>query len=260
MPIHFDFPFILTAIVLISGFIALLDKLFLAKRRVEKSIETPWYIEYANSFFPILFTVLIIRSFIIQPYRVPTGSLEPTVAPGDFILVNQFAYGLRLPVLNTKIYAVGEPKLGDIVLFHWPVDTSIIFVKRVIGTPGDHVVYQNKQLTINGKIAPQKEVGLALDYEITPPAVVHHRTENLPNGINHSIFIRSNKNEDESFDLIVPDGEYFMMGDNRDNSGDSRYWGFVPEENLIGKVFASWMSWDSINHTVRWERIGKKIQ
>lgn len=259
MPIHFDFPFLLTAVVIVSGFIALLDKLFLAKRRKENDLIKPWYIEYANSFFPILLVVLLIRSFIVQPYRVPSGSLEPTVAPGDFIAVNQFVYGLRLPVLNTKVYAIGEPKLGDIALFHWPVDTSTILVKRFIGMPGDHIEYKNKQLIINGKIAPQKELGLALDYEVTPPATVHQRMETLPNGVEHAIFINPKRNNDENFDLIVPDGSYFVMGDNRDNSNDSRYWGFVPEENLIGKVFASWMSWDSINHTVRWNRIGKKI-
>jgi len=205
------------------------------------------------------FIVLLIRSFLVQPYRVPTGSLEPTIAPGDFIAANQFAYGLRLPVLNAKIWSFGEPKVGDIALFRWPVDTGKILIKRVIGTPGDHIVYQNKKLTINDQLLKQEELGLDLDGENIPPSIVHRIKEQLPNGNSHLIFVRSDRNNDQSLDFTVPKGSYFMMGDNRDNSDDSRYWGFVPEENLIGKAFVVWMSWDSQNHTVRWKRIGEKI-
>jgi len=191
---------------------------------------------------------------------VPTGSLEPTILPGDFIAVSQFSYGLRLPVLNYKIFKTWEPKRGDITLFRWPKQPSIVFVKRVVGVPGDHVVYRNKILTINGTIARQILLGHALDIEPEQvPIAVQIKLENLL-GVKHKIFVRSQGGNVTSFDLVVPQGFYFMMGDNRDNSDDSRDWGFVPEQNLIGKALVIWMSWDSVRNRVRWHRIGTKIK
>ncbi|NNM58223.1 MAG: signal peptidase I [Legionellales bacterium] len=252
-----DFPLILTIAVLVTGFIALCDILFFAKKRPAKR-KPNFLIEYSRSLFPVLFIVLVIRSFIVQPFRVPTGSLEPTVMPGDFIAVNQFAYGLRLPVLNTKIIPIGEPKRGDIVVFRWPVDPRIDFVKRVVGLPGDHVVYRDKVLYINEKEATQTLVGQNVDVEPTGNISVQEYEEDL-NGVKHDIFINPNGGEMQDVDVIVPAGHYFMMGDNRDSSADSREWGFVPEENLIGKGFFIWMSWNSENHKVQWKRIGTVI-
>ncbi len=235
-----DFPLILTVAVIITGVIALIDILFFAKKRTAQ--QKPNFIfEYSRSLFPVLLIVLVIRSFIIQPFRVPTGSLEPTVMPGDFIAVNQFAYGLRLPVLNTKIIPVGEPKTGDIVVFRWPVDTRIDFVKRVIGVPGDRISYRNKVLFVNGKEAMQTLVGQSVDVEPNGNVSVQEYEENL-NGVKHDILINPNGGETQDFDVLVPPGRYFMMGDNRDNSADSRDWGFVPEENLIGKGFLIWIA------------------
>ncbi|MCK4607957.1 MAG: signal peptidase I [Gammaproteobacteria bacterium] len=256
---HIDFPLILTLLVLISGVIALLDIIFWAKKRNKKQ-KKPIVIEYSRSFFPILLIVLVIRSFLIQPYRVPTGSLEPTILPGDFIAVSQFAYGLRLPVLNYKIVKIGEPKRGDIALFRWPENPSIIFIKRVVGVPGDHIVYRNKILKINGVIARQKLIGNALDVEPDSlPVPVQKKMENLL-GVKHSIFVQNQGGDLKTVDTIVPKGFYFMMGDNRDASDDSRYWGFVPEQNLVGKAFVTWMSWNSEGHSIRWHRIGKTIR
>jgi len=257
MNIYFDFPLVLTSLTIISGLIALIDILFFASKRKKTKKKQPLVFEYSRSFFPILLVVLIIRSFIVQPYRVPTGSLVPTILPGDFIAVNQFAYGLRLPVLNNKIVSIGEPKRGDIVLFRWPLDPSVIFVKRVIGIPGDHIVYKNKTLTINGIEAKQQflDKDLSVNSNDKIPAVVFRKTENLL-GINHQIFVRKVGGQNQYFDIIVPEGQYFMMGDNRDDSDDSRYWGFVPESNLIGKAFLVWMSFDSQNHCIKWNRIG----
>lgn len=258
MTISFDVPLILTLLTLISGIIALIDILFLAKKRAKD--EKPKHIfEYARSFFPVFLLVLIIRSFIIQPYRVPTGSLEPTVMPGDFIVVNQFAYGLRLPVLRTKIYNVGEPKRGDIVLFYYPKDDSTIYVKRVIGLPGDHIAYHDKVLTINGDRIWQTPMGMDLDVESNYVIPVQVKMEVLGN-VEHRIFVKPGYKLGESFDLVVPENNYFMMGDNRDDSADSREWGFVPEKNIIGKAFGVWMSWDSDKSGVRWDRIGKGIK
>ena len=207
---------------------------------------------------------------MVQPYRVPTGSLEPTVIPGDLILVNQFAYGLRMPVWMKTLVSIGEPKKGQIALFYWPVNPRITFVKRVIGVPGDHISYINKVLTINGKKATQKFIGYSTDTNGGPTWRVAIYEENL-NGVKHKIYVcpkgsvncPSDSRPHNFYNLVVPKGEYFMMGDNRDNSDDSRDWGFVPERNLIGKALFVWMSWDSSakNWTkkIRWSRIGTKL-
>lgn len=258
MPIHFDFPFILTALVIVTGLVALADILVFSKKRSEAA-KMPYVIEFARSFFPALLLVWIIRSFIIQPYRVPTGSLEPTVLPGDFIAVKQFSYGLRLPVINQKIVSVRNPKRGDIALFYYPVDTSKLFVKRVIGLPGDHIVYKDKTLTINGKPMIQQYIGKAINIEEDGTSEVDQRIENL-DGIKHNIFVKPYVIDPVDIDVVVPAGHYFMMGDNRDDSDDSRSWGFVPDRNLIGQAFGIWMSWDSQDHRIRWNRVGKAVK
>lgn len=258
MNINFDIPLILTLLVLISGVLALIDLIFLAKKR-QKDEKPKLVFEYARSFFPVLLLVLLIRSFLIQPYKVPTGSLEPTIMPGDFIAVNQFSYGLRLPVFRTKIYNIGEPKRGDITLFYFPGDNKTIYVKRVIGVPGDHISYQNKVLSINGDRAWQVPLGMDLDIEGNYSVPVQVRTEQL-DGVTHKIFVKPGFRPGENFDIVVPSGHYFMMGDNRDDSDDSRDWGFVPEANIIGKAFGVWMSWDSEKSGVRWNRIGEGIK
>lgn len=259
MPIYIDFPFILTMAVIVVGVIALADVLVFANRRVAiNETKVPYIIEFSRSFFIPLLLVWIIRSFIVQPYRVPTGSLEPTVLPGDFIVVKQFSYGLRLPIFNTKIVKVGEPKRGDIALFHYPVDPKVTFVKRVIGLPGDHIVYKNNILYVNGKEMKQKYIGKGVDIEqggIT--SEVDQYIEDL-DGVKHSIFLKPSASSIET-DVKVPEGHYFMIGDNRNESLDSRYWGFVPDIMLVGKAFGIWMSWDSINNSIRWNRLGRPL-
>lgn len=256
----FDFAFYLTLAVLITGVLTLLDVLVLARKRLASGAKQSMLVEYARAFFPILLIVWVLRSFLIQPYRVPTGSLEPTIMPGDFIAVNQFDYGLRLPVINKKVISISEPKRGDIALFRWPVNPKVVFVKRVIGLPGDHIVYKNKVLYINGVEAKQKFIKKTVDYGNAPgqTRVVYKMQENL-NGVKHDIFIQPVGGETRNYDLIVPPHEYFMMGDNRDDSDDSRSWGFVPEKNLIGKAFGIWMSWDPVHHRIRWNRIGMGV-
>jgi signal peptidase I len=255
--IAFDVPCVLTALVLLTGLISLGDLLFFSKKRAADK-KMPVVIEYARSFFPIFLLVLMIRTFVIQPYRVPTGSLVPTVLPGDFIVVKQYSYGLRLPVLNTKIFKVGEPKRGDIALFRYPNDINTLFVKRVIGLPGDHVVYRNKTLTINNERIWQTPFGMDIDIEAGFAIPVQIRVENLGQ-VSHKIFVKPGFKEWENIDVVVPQGSYFMMGDNRDSSNDSREWGVVPEANLVGKAFGIWMSWDPERKSIRWQRIGKQI-
>ena len=261
MNLSVDFPFILTSLVLLSGIISLADILFLAKRRAIAGKKMSWLVEYSRSFFFVLLLVWIIRSFIFQPYRVPTGSLEPTILPGDFIAVSQFSYGLRLPVIHAEILDISKTKTGQIVLFRWPVDPKILFVKRVIGVPGDHIVYKNKTLYINGKEMKQTYISEGADIEPgEEPQIVTIKQEDL-NGVKHLIQLAVKGGETENFDIAVPKDMYFMMGDNRDDSDDSRMWGFVPENNLVGKAFGIWMSWDSEAkwgiHKIRWLRIGR---
>jgi len=257
---NFNFAFYLTLAVLITGVITLLDVLLLRKHRADSGAKQSAIVEYSRAFFPILLIVWVLRSFVIQPYRVPTGSLEPTVMPGDFIAVSQFSYGLRFPVFNTKFLNISEPHRGDIALFRWPVNPKIVFVKRVIGLPGDHIIYKNKVLTINGVEAKQKFIKKTYDYGNGPGQKrrVYEMQENL-DGVKHDIYIQPIGGETRNYNLTVPPHEYFMMGDNRDNSDDSRSWGFVPEQNLIGKAFGIWMSWNPVQHRVRWNRIGKGL-
>lgn len=245
-----DFLSVLTVLTLLSGAIYLIDILLFARKRLAIHGKMPIIIDYARSFFPVLLIVLIIRSFLIQPFRVPSPSLEPTVQPGDFVAVSQFSYGLRLPLLYKKIVKIGEPKRGDIAVFRYPPNPSINFVKRVIGLPGDHVVYKNKQLIINNKLMPQQKIREEKNLEI--------RQENLE-GIKHLIQIQPHFDPSGDYDVVVPKGHYFMMGDNRDGSADSRFWGFLPEENLVGKAFIVWFNWDSRDYKFHWSRMGTRL-
>lgn len=254
----FNFEFFLTIAVIISGVIALADILIFAPIRQRKNIAHPSVlIEYARSFFPILLLVLLLRSFLAEPFRIPSGSEKPDLLIGDFIVSNKFSYGIRLPVLHKKIIAIGEPKRGDIMVFLWPKDTSTYFIKRVIGLPGDVITYKDKVLTINGQVAPQTLLGVQTDHDANEKWRVLLKRENLL-GVQHDIYLRPDQLATD-FSVTVPPGNYFVMGDNRDNSLDSRYWGFVPEKDLIGKAIWVFFSWDNERHRVRWHRLGMRI-
>ncbi|OGO95560.1 MAG: signal peptidase I [Coxiella sp. RIFCSPHIGHO2_12_FULL_44_14] len=252
-----DFTFYLTVAILVTGGVTIVNWLYgVKKRRVQGIIKPAVFIEYSRALLPVLLVVWIIRSFVIQPYRVPTGSLEPTVLPGDFIAAQPLTYGIRLPILDVMVVPTGKPQRGDIALFRWPKDPRLIFVKRIIGLPWDHLVYRHKTLYINGK--EQKQILLSHTYDVDPigyERIVDVREENLM-GVRHAIYIQPRGGETHNYDLTVPAGHYFVMGDNRDNSEDSRQWGFVPEKNLIGRALGVWMSWDPIRHHIRWDRIG----
>lgn len=250
-----NFALILVVLSFITGFFYLLDVLFLAKKRAS-SVKPNKLIEYSRSFFPVFFIVLLLRSFLFEPFRIPSGSLEPTLLVGDFVAVNKFSYGFRLPVIETKIISLSNPKTGDVAVFRWPPNPSYDYIKRVIGVPGDKISYHNKVLSINGIEAKQSFVKYTVD-ESSGRAVSLYQ-ENL-NGVTHDIFIRSDVAAVD-FDVLVPEGQYFMMGDNRDDSADSRFWGFVPDSHLRGKAFLVWMSWNSKLGTVRWSNLGKMIR
>ena len=196
-------------------------------------------VEYARSFFPILFAVLLLRSFLFEPFQIPTGSMIPTLNIGDFIVVNKFAYGLRLPVTGTRILDIGEPKRGDVMVFIPPHDPNY-FIKRVIGLPGDHIRYADNVVYVNGEALPQQSVGL-----LREKGVMHSRE--TVGGVTHDIYTAASQRFNRVYDwlqpegMVIPEGSYFMMGDNRDNSSDSRYWGPASEARIVGKAVAVWM-------------------
>lgn len=263
----FDFAAILVGLTALTGVIWLIDHLLFARRRNEAATATgnekkePLLVEYAKSFFPVILIVLVVRSFLAEPFRIPSSSMMPTLLIGDFILVNKFAYGLRWPVLDKKFIEVGEPARGDVVVFRYPKNPTQDYIKRVIGMPGDEVVYRNKTLFVNGTAVPQDPMGTYIGEgsgrDMTGMELKNERLENAE----HRILQRSAAHFLPQGEGLwkVPAGHYFVMGDNRDNSEDSRYWGFVPEENLVGKAFLVWMNWDGRNGGIDFERLGTVI-
>jgi signal peptidase I len=249
-----NFAFWLLLLSVITGVIYLLDIIFWANKR-NPDQKPRRLIEYSRSFFPVFIIVLLLRSFLVEPFRIPSGSLEPTLLVGDFLAVNKFSYGLRLPVWEKKVIPIANPKTGEIAVFRWPPDPSFDYIKRVIGTPGDKVSYHNKILSINGHPMKQTFIEYTTD-ESSGKAVAKYR-ENL-NGVEHDIYVRPDVPAVD-FEVEVPKGQYFMMGDNRDDSADSRFWGFVNDEYLRGKAFIVWMSWNGKADTIRWSRIGHLI-
>lgn len=219
-------------------------------------LKQPTWIEYSGSFFPVIALVFFLRSFLYEPFKIPSSSMVPTLVIGDLILVNKFTYGVRLPIVNKKIIDINNPQRGDVMVFKYPKDPSLDYIKRVIGVPGDKIVYQNKRLTINGKHASYQPLADYLDEEhltyskqfIESLGDVFHKIlndERAPSYVqNPDPFPQHNlcTYNAEGFSCTVPAGHYFMMGDNRDNSLDSRFWGFVPEENIVGKAFFVWMN------------------
>jgi len=273
MKIYFDFSTILVIVTLLTLLIWLMDIWFFRAKRVQKvmlgrsekalegekiEIPEPKIVEYSRSFFPVLLIVLILRCFIAEPFRIPTGSMKPTLLEGDFVLVNKFTYGIRLPVTGSKVYDLSQPKRGDIIVFRYPKDTSVNFIKRLVGLPGDRIKYENKILYINDKPMTQTFVQKSVDEQANGPTLpVMQFTESL-NGIEHPIYQIKIRGYNVP-EFVVPSDQYFVMGDNRDNSEDSRVWGFVPEELILGKAFFIWMSWDPIKKDMRWDRIGTRI-
>jgi signal peptidase I len=275
----FDFALLLVVLTAVSGLVWLFDHLFLlpgrrrraaaleqaaglseAERgeRSAQALREPVLTEYARSFFPVLFVILLIRSFLAEPFKIPSGSMMPTLLVGDFILVNKFAYGLRLPVLNDKVVAIGEPRRGDVVVFRPPWAPGEDWIKRVVGLPGDEITYRDKTLYVNGQQIAETEVGPYTGPSEPGRSMAGGRVkEEDLTGVRHAIMELPNVQVGHEGSWKVPDGNYFMMGDNRDNSLDSRFNGFVPESALVGRAFVIWMNWDG---GIDFKRIGTTIQ
>ena len=295
-----DFSAVLFGITAITGVAWLLDVALLRPLRFKAAraagkdpahIPEPGTVDYARSFFPVALVVLVLRSFIFEPFRIPSDSMMPTLLDGDFIIVNKYAYGLRLPVLNRKVVPVGEPQRGDVVVFRYPRDPSVNYIKRLVGLPGDHVEVRSDRITINGQPVPFKVIapyndGCYINMQLAEEHLGEHVHQSMlcpvplfpspvtPAGCNRSEsrgYYCGGENganadalagmEGPVFETTVPPGSYFMMGDNRDNSEDGRVWGFVPEDNLVGKATRIWFNWD-LKRTggPAWSRLGSAIK
>lgn len=275
-----NLPLILTLAVLITGLVWLFDALVLSRPRKEKVLavekqfsamelqteqqkkayedakavaaKEPTLVEYSKSFFPVLFIVFFLRSFLVEPFQIPSGSMIPTLEVGDFILVNKFAYGVRAPVLNKEFIPMGKPQRGDVMVFFPPHAPEIYYIKRVIGVPGDHITYNDHVLTINGKVVEEK---LVAELPAGQP-VLRMVTETI-DGKEFTTYkhLRPSRLSLRG-SWVVPEGHYFMMGDNRDNSLDSREWGMVSEDAIVGKAFAVWMHWDKFMSIPSFDHVG----
>lgn len=259
-----NFALILFLLMLATGGLWFFDRLFARKKR-GKEAPAPWWVEYGASFFPVILLVFFLRSFIVEPFKIPSGSMIPTLLIGDFILVNKYTYGIRLPVINTKVVSLNDPQRGDVMVFRYPADPSLDYIKRVVALPGDRVDYLHKRLSINGVPVPTLEIDPYLHadrlyysprYQETLSARSHEiliersapafisQVMNFP-GRDHCTYTAA------GVSCTVPAGHYFVMGDNRDASADSRVWGFVPDENIVGKAFFIWFNFSDLGRVGR---------
>jgi signal peptidase I len=250
-----NFALFLLILLVVTGGVWLIEVAFLRKRRAAQG-KQPWWVEYSISFFPVILIVFFLRSFLVEPFKIPSSSMVPTLLVGDFILVNKFTYGIRIPVANRKVIEVGSPGRGDVMVFRYPEDPSLDYIKRVVGLPGDRIEYRGKRLSVNGTPVPTRQID---DYLSRERMQFSRRYVETLDGSEHEILL-----EEDSLTALmpsrafphsgncnynmnglactVPPGHYFMMGDNRDNSSDSRVWGFVPDENIVGRAFFIWLN------------------
>jgi len=264
-----NFALILFLLLVATGAVWALDRWWLRARRPAGRTE-PWWVEYPKSFFPVILVVFLLRSFLVEPFKIPSGSMLPTLQVGDFILVNKFTYGIRLPIINVKLVDVNQVRRGEIMVFRYPENPSLDYIKRVVGLPGDRIAYRDKRLWINGKEIQATPDGEYNYVESGLNFVSARRLREMLGEHRHAILVqpeipsvhlpgvrwfpfRDNCAYNEAgFSCTVPPGHYFLMGDNRDSSSDSRYWGFVPEANIVGKAFLIWWNFDDFGRIGRW--------
>ncbi len=260
--IHFDFEAFLTIASLTTGVLWLISFSFKKNQHATAQSMLKNITEQIGSFFPVLLFVLVVRTFVFEPFRIPSSSMMPTLLTGDFIYVNKFSYGLKLPVLHDTIVEIGHPKRGDIIVFRYPKDQSVDYIKRVVGLPGDKIHYdiRKKELYINGELMQQELVGNYQGLMDEPAnALQIEKLEQLGDKKHRMLTVNHAIGPTKYIDVTVPEGHYFAMGDNRDNSADSREWGFVPERNLVGRAVFIWMHWRTDHFLQGLKRIGSKL-
>ncbi len=265
-----DFSLIMFIALLVTGGIVLLYRIYSGikgsgNRRFagynQPARSEPIIVEYARSLFPVILIVFVLRSFVVEPFRIPSGSMLPSLHIGDFILVNKYTYGIRLPILNTKVAPVDSPERGDVMVFRYPVNPELNFIKRVIGLPGDTLSYVDKKLTINGQRVHTEPNGEFVYRQAKMRGKTAKQIQETIDDSVHQILLDEVGFSRDLTEVNVPEGHYFVMGDNRDHSNDSRFWRFVPESHVVGKAFFIWFSWKSTSGGgVEWSRIGNSIE
>ena len=253
-----SFALFLLILLVVTGAVWAVESAWLRRRRAAGAAQ-PWWVEYSVSFFPVILIVFLLRSFLVEPFKIPSGSMIPTLLVGDFILVNKYVYGIRIPVWNRKVIEVARPERGDVMVFRYPPDPSLDYIKRVVGLPGDRIEYRNQRLRINGEAVPVRQ---AEDYLFKERMQFSRRYLERLGAVEHEILVEEDAPQampglpfphaancqynSDGLSCVVPPGHYFMMGDNRDNSSDSRVWGFVPDENIVGKAFLIWLNFNEL--------------
>ena len=236
--------------------------IFLKFSKSEKYNHRPKLVQWSIELFPVLLLVLVFRGFIFEPFRVPSNSMMPTLLTGDFILVNKFDYGFRLPITNTKLVEFSKPNRGDVIVFRYPNYeknpgySGVDFIKRIVAGPGDVISYKNDQLSLNGKSMNIKKIGPYSAVDSGKPMNNYQLVQELLDSMPHEMLLNPNGQSKEIPEITIPDGHYFVMGDNRSHSSDSRFWGFVPEDYIIGRAIGIWMHWDWNYNTMQFSRIG----
>ena len=255
---NIDFSMLMFIALVVTGVVWLWG-IRVAKGKSSKNTAEPLVVEYARAFFPVILVVFLLRSFLVEPFRIPSGSMLPSLLIGDFILVNKYRYGIRLPILNLKLFDINTPQRGDVMVFRYPHNPSINYIKRVVGLPGDDIVYENKTLTVNGVLVDQKDNGEYVLSDDGQRSITAQRQIEHLGDIDHAVLLDQRVIQPR-MEFEVPAGQYFVMGDNRDHSNDSRYWGYVDDGLVVGKAFFVWFSWDYANGGgVIWKRIGSII-
>ena len=236
--------------------------IFLKFSKSEKYSHRPKVVQWSIELFPVLLLVLVFRGFIFEPFRVPSNSMMPTLLTGDFILVNKFDYGLRLPLLNSKIIDFSKPERGDVIVFRYPNYehtagySGVDFIKRVVALPGDTISYEKDQLTVNGETVDYRKIGAYQGVDSGKAMSGYRQVRELIDHADHDILLHPLGHSRELSKTTVPEGHYFVMGDNRSHSSDSRFWGYVPEDYILGRAIGIWMHWDWNHNTMQFSRIG----